>query len=233
MNSPVETHHRLLSSKADRRGPSPTRSCPHRWTQKGTTPPPARILHPGTSPADRSCHSLHGFRLPDHALLQTLIEFQQFLAFPCQQSLDRDPGPAGHHVGDVRSFHLFSQQCSSRSLGITEGLFKVGAALLEPMQLVVLKTGSLLEVSLAFGLSDGMAQILILLEQQAQLLQLPPLGLPALLDGHRVGPPAVDAAIERVPPQGPVLRRAQQLHLRSSISASSTTWGLEVTSIFS
>ena len=48
------------------------------------------------------------------------------------------------------------------------------------MQLVVLKTGSLFQISLALGLGDGMAQILIFLQQLAQLFQLPPFSLPTL-----------------------------------------------------
>ena len=52
-------------------------------------------------------------------------------------------------------------------MGLTEGLLEVIAALLESMQLVVLQASSLLEIALAFRLGDGVAQILILLQQLA------------------------------------------------------------------
>ena len=105
----VETHHRLLFIKELTRqslsqlglahtGRSHEKEGPHR---------PARILHPGTGPADRSRHGLHGLRLPDHPLLQPLIQLQQFLPLASQQPLDWDPRPARHHIGNIRGLHLF------------------------------------------------------------------------------------------------------------------------------
>ena len=47
------------------------------------------------------------------------------------------------------------------------------------MQLVVLEAGRFLQVTIPLGLSDGMAQVFVLLEQLAELLELTALLLPA------------------------------------------------------
>ena len=89
----------------------------------------------------RDC--LHRLGLPDHPFGKTLLKFQQLLTLTSEQALDRNPGPTSHNISDISRFNLFSQQGRPFLLGLIQRLFKIGAALLDAMQLVVLKTGSL------------------------------------------------------------------------------------------
>ena len=114
----------------------------------------AGILHAGTGAADRRGHRPHGLPLADHPLRQALLELQQLLALTRHQALDRDPGPAGHHIGNIPLFHLFPQQGLSALLTRLELLLQFVAALLHAMELVVLQPGRLLEIAIPFGLGD-------------------------------------------------------------------------------
>ena len=107
------------------------------------------------------------------------VEIQEFAPLARQQPLHGNPGPTGHQISDVTGFHLLAQQSRSSGLGLRLGRLQFVPALLQPMQLVVLEAGRFLQVTIPLGLSDGMAQVFVLLEQLAELLELTALLLPA------------------------------------------------------
>jgi hypothetical protein len=102
------------------------------------------------------------------------------LTLTSEKTLDRNPCPTGHHISDISRFHLFSQQGRPVFLCRIQQLFKIGAALLDAMQLVVLKARSLFEISVTLCFGHGMAEIFIVLKQLPQLLQLLSFCLPTL-----------------------------------------------------
>ena len=97
-----------------------------------------------------------------------------------EKTLDRNPSPTRHNISNISRLHLFSQQGRPFLLCLIQRLFKIGAALLDTMQLVVLKTGSLLQISISFCFGHGMAEVFIVLKQLTQLLQLLSFRLPTL-----------------------------------------------------
>ena len=151
-----------------------------RRTQKQEGPHgPARRLHPRPGPPNRSRHGSHRLRLANHPLRKPGFELQQLLPLTRQQPLHGNARPAGHHIGDVASFHLLPQQ-GFPALVISAQLRLQGVApLLQAMQLVVLELGRLLQIALPLSFRDGMAQVFVLLQQTAQLSQAVPLHLPA------------------------------------------------------
>ena len=52
----------------------------------------------------------NGFFLTDHATMQRMLHFQQFLLVTLQHLGDGDPGPARHHIGDLFLRHAIAQQ---------------------------------------------------------------------------------------------------------------------------
>ena len=75
---------------------------------------------------------------------ETTPKLQQLLALTRHQTLHRNPGPAGDHIGNIPLFHLFPQQGLSALLTRLELLLQFVAALLHAMELVVLQPGRLL-----------------------------------------------------------------------------------------
>ena len=151
-----------------------------RRTQKQKGPHgPARRLHPRPGPPNRSCHGSHRLRLANHPLCELGFELQQLLPLTSQQPLHRNARPAGHHIGDITSFHLLPQQGFAALLISSQLRLQGIATLLQAMQLVVLELGRLLQIAFPLSLCDGMAQVFVLLQQTAQLSQAVPLHLPA------------------------------------------------------
>ena len=107
------------------------------------------------------------------------VEIQEFAPLARQQPLHGNPGPTSHQISDVTGLHLLAQQSRSSGLGLRLGRLQFIPALLHPMQLVVLEAGRFLQITIPLGLSDGVAQVFVLLEQLAELLELTALLLPA------------------------------------------------------
>ena len=137
------------------------------------------ILHAGPGPADGSSNGGHRLALTNHPFSEMGVEIQEFAPLARQQPLHGNPGPTGHQISDVTGLHLLAQQSRSSGLGLRLGRLQFIPALLHPMQLVVLEAGRFLQVTIPLGLSDGMAQVFVLLEQLAELLELTALLLPA------------------------------------------------------
>ena len=123
---------------------------------------------------------MHRLWLANHPFGKTLLKFQQLLTLTSKKALDWNPSPTGHHIRDISRFHLFSQQGRPFLLGLIQRLFKISAALLNAMQLVVLKTGGLFQISVPLCFGNRMAKVFIFLKQLTQLLQLLPFRLPSL-----------------------------------------------------
>ena len=61
----------------------------------------ARILKPGPRAAHRVGHQPHRLVLSDDAVVQALLHVDQLLDLSLHETRDRNPGPLGHHLGDV------------------------------------------------------------------------------------------------------------------------------------
>ena len=84
------------------------------------------ILEPGARAPQRVRDRRNGLVLADDPLVEPLLHVDQLLGLALEQPLDRDPGPAGDHGGDVvlvdllldhrlslRARALASSSCSS------------------------------------------------------------------------------------------------------------------------
>jgi hypothetical protein len=65
-----------------------------------------RIPHPGPRPAHRFGDGRHRLLLPDHAVVQRVLQLQQARPLVLVQLRDRNPGTPGNHLGDVVLRHL-------------------------------------------------------------------------------------------------------------------------------
>ena len=104
------------------------------------------------------------------------------------------------------------------------------------MQLVVLQAGRFLQITIPLGLGNGMAQVFILLEQLAQVPRADraPLASAARRSSSRVDTSSrLRWSCTRSASGACSAASTASSTRRKSISASSTTCGLEVTSILS
>ena len=62
---------------------------------------PVRILQAGAGAAHRGRHRLDRFGLADHALADLLLHAQELFLLAFEHAIDRNAGPARHHLGDV------------------------------------------------------------------------------------------------------------------------------------
>ena len=62
---------------------------------------PVRILQPGARAAHGRRHRLDRIGLADDALAELLLHAQQLFALAFEHAIDRNAGPARHHLGDV------------------------------------------------------------------------------------------------------------------------------------
>ena len=62
---------------------------------------PVRILQAGARAAHRGRHRLDRFGLADHALADLLLHAQQLFLLAFEHAVDRNAGPARHHLRDV------------------------------------------------------------------------------------------------------------------------------------
>ncbi len=71
---------------------------------------PVRILQPRARTADRGCHRMHRLCLPDHALRQRLLHFEQLVTLALEHLVDRNAGPARHDLRHVVFGHRLIDQ---------------------------------------------------------------------------------------------------------------------------
>jgi len=95
-----------------------------------------RILDARPGANDCVGDQLDGFVLADHALVQDLVEFQEFLALALDEAGDRNPRPAGDDLSDFVFRDLLPEQAVSVLSIVELGLF-LGELLLERRQLAV------------------------------------------------------------------------------------------------
>ena len=99
------------------------------------------VGQPGAGTADGIGHGAHGFVLANHALVQHVFDFQQFIAFAFHHFGHRNAGHARHDFGDFVGGYLGAQQLvAAFRAGLAFGCLKLGFQLgqffvLQPRQI--------------------------------------------------------------------------------------------------
>ena len=75
-----------------------------------------RILQAGARAPHRGRHRLDGFGLADDTRADLLLHLQQLLALAFEHAVDRNAGPARHHLRDVARRHRFLDDGALRGL---------------------------------------------------------------------------------------------------------------------
>ncbi len=102
-----------------------------------------------------------GLVLADDALVQFLLQVEQFFALALHHAGDGDAGPAAHHLGDVVGGDLFTHQFAAGSS--VQLLLDLRDVLLQFLHLAVAYLGHSAIVALTFGAFSLILQCLHLL----------------------------------------------------------------------
>ena len=106
-------------------------------------------MQSGTAAAHGIADGGDGLVLADDALVQFLLQVEQFLALALHHAGDGDARPAAHHLGNVVGGDLFTHQFAAGS-GV-QLLLHLRDVLLQFLQLAVAYLGYTGIVALAFG----------------------------------------------------------------------------------
>ena len=129
---------------------------------------PVRVLDAGTAAQDGLADLFDRLILTDDALVERIIQMQQFFALAFHQFGNRDARPAGDDAGDFFLGHLVAQQ-RAVALGFLGDLLLVGQLFLKLRQLAVFQLGGAIQIIIALGFGDFAAHMLDFL---AELLHL-------------------------------------------------------------
>ena len=124
------------------------------------------ILETGARAHHRIGHSLNGFILANHALVQIILELEQFFFLAFEQFRYRYAGPAATTAAISSSSTSSLISCALPG-SLLQILF-IGQFALQIRQLAVLKLGGAIEIVLPLGLLDFDLGLLDLFSEAAQ-----------------------------------------------------------------
>ena len=124
------------------------------------------------------------FVLPDDALVENLVEAEEFVFFPFQKARNGDAGPAGDDIADFLGGDFFANEFGLATFffGIDSGLGSF-QFLFEGRKATVLEFGDLIEVVAALGGFDFLSDLVDLGADFARGLNSTALGLPTGVEG--------------------------------------------------
>ena len=107
-------------------------------------------MQAGTAASHGIGHCTDGLVLPDDALVQLVLEVEQFLPFALQHLADRDSGPFGHYFGYIVRVYLLLDH-GITALGIVQSVLGVLYLIFQLLYFAIADFGHFAIVSFALG----------------------------------------------------------------------------------
>ena len=107
-------------------------------------------MQAGSATSDGIAHSLNGFVLSYHTLVQFLLQVKQLLALALQHTAYWNTCPTAHHIGDIVGSHLLLHH-SFGSLRLMQFILNLLDILLQLLQFAIAYFGHSSVVALSLG----------------------------------------------------------------------------------